>query len=49
LLSPTLNGCRLDDSIEGAQAIGMRFHASRGAMSVGESKGGPAAGFGRRG
>jgi cytosine/adenosine deaminase-related metal-dependent hydrolase len=34
------NGCRLDDSIEGAQAIGMRFHASRGAMSVGESKGG---------
>ena len=34
------NGCRLDDSIEGAQAIGTRFHASRGAMSVGESKGG---------
>lgn len=34
------NGCRLDDSIEAAQQIGMRFHASRGAMSVGESKGG---------
>lgn len=34
------NGCRLDDSIEAARAVGMRFHASRGAMSVGESKGG---------
>ena len=34
------NGITLDDSIEGAQAIGMRFHAARGAMSVGESKGG---------
>jgi cytosine/adenosine deaminase-related metal-dependent hydrolase len=34
------NGCRLDDSIDGAQAIGIRFHASRGAMSVGESEGG---------
>ncbi len=34
------NGCRLDDSIEAAQQIGMRFHASRGAMSVGRSKGG---------
>lgn len=34
------NGCRLDDSIEAAAEIGMRFHASRGAMSVGESKGG---------
>ncbi|CAO4176764.1 8-oxoguanine deaminase [Methylorubrum populi] len=34
------NGCRLDDSIEAAEAIGMRFHAARGAMSVGESKGG---------
>jgi cytosine/adenosine deaminase-related metal-dependent hydrolase len=31
---------RLDDSIEGAQEIGMRFHAARGSMSVGESKGG---------
>ncbi|PJF47607.1 MAG: 8-oxoguanine deaminase [Candidatus Thermofonsia Clade 3 bacterium] len=34
------NGCRLDDSIEAAREVGMRFHASRGAMSVGESKGG---------
>jgi len=34
------NGCRLDDSIEGALEIGMRFHAARGAMSIGESKGG---------
>ncbi|MBR0564492.1 8-oxoguanine deaminase [Azoarcus sp. L1K30] len=34
------NGCRLDDSIEAAADIGMRFHACRGSMSVGESKGG---------
>lgn len=34
------NGCRLDDSIEAAAGIGMRFHAARGAMSVGESQGG---------
>lgn len=34
------NDCRLDDSIEAAQQIGMRFHATRGAMSVGQSKGG---------
>ena len=34
------NGCRLDDSIEGAREIGMRFHACRGAMSVGQSQGG---------
>ena len=34
------NGVRLDDSIEGAAQIGMRFHAARGSMSVGESKGG---------
>ncbi|MFY9290071.1 MAG: 8-oxoguanine deaminase [Methylorubrum rhodinum] len=34
------NGCRLDDSIEAAEGIGMRFHAARGSMSVGESKGG---------
>ena len=32
--------CKLDDSIEAAQKIGMRFHASRGSMSVGQSKGG---------
>jgi cytosine/adenosine deaminase-related metal-dependent hydrolase len=34
------NGCRLDHSIEAALEMGMRFHASRGAMSVGESQGG---------
>ncbi len=33
-------GCRLDDSIEAAEEIGMRFHACRGSMSVGESQGG---------
>jgi cytosine/adenosine deaminase-related metal-dependent hydrolase len=34
------NGCRLDDAIEAASGIGMRFHPSRGGMSVGQSKGG---------
>jgi cytosine/adenosine deaminase-related metal-dependent hydrolase len=34
------NGCKLDDSIEAAAKIGMRFHAARGSMSVGQSKGG---------
>ena len=34
------NGVRLDDSLEAAQQMGMRFHAARGAMSVGESQGG---------
>jgi cytosine/adenosine deaminase-related metal-dependent hydrolase len=34
------NGVRLEDSIEGAQAIGMRFVATRGSMSVGQSQGG---------
>lgn len=34
------NGCRLDDSIEAAMQVGMRFHACRGSMSVGESRGG---------
>ncbi len=34
------NGVRLDDSIEAAQEIGMRFTASRGSMSVGQSQGG---------
>ena len=34
------NGCRLDDSIEAAHTIGMRFHGARGSMSVGQSKGG---------
>ncbi len=34
------NGVRLDDSIEAAAAIGMRFTATRGSMSVGRSQGG---------
>lgn len=34
------NGARLDDEIEAAKDIGVRFHAMRGAMSIGESDGG---------
>src|ERR1019366_1335209 len=34
------NGVRLEDSLEAAERIGMRFHASRGAMSLGQSRGG---------
>ncbi len=34
------NGCRIDDEIAVAREIGLRFHASRGSMSVGRSKGG---------
>ncbi len=34
------NGSSLDDEIEAAAPIGMRLHASRGSMSLGESKGG---------
>ncbi len=34
------NGARLDDEIETAREIGMRFTAARGSMSIGESLGG---------
>ncbi len=34
------NGSRLDDEIQAATELGVRFHASRGSMSLGESKGG---------
>jgi len=34
------NGSRLEDTIEAAKTIGVRFHPTRGAMSVGESAGG---------
>ncbi len=34
------NGARLDDEIRAAQEIGLRFHAARGSMSLGESDGG---------
>ncbi|HVY04620.1 MAG TPA: 8-oxoguanine deaminase [Burkholderiales bacterium] len=34
------NGVRLDDEIRAAQELGVRFHPTRGSMSVGESQGG---------
>src|SRR6266849_2393547 len=34
------NGSRLDDQIAAASEMGVRFHAARGSMSVGETKGG---------
>ncbi len=34
------NDCRIDDEIRAAREIGVRFHATRGAMSLGESQGG---------
>ena len=34
------NGSRLDDEIQAAREVGLRLHASRGSMSLGESEGG---------
>ncbi len=34
------NDCTLDDDIKGVQETGLRFHACRGSMSVGEKDGG---------
>lgn len=34
------NGSRIDDTIEAAREIGLRFHPTRGAMSIGRSTGG---------
>ncbi|MFN2136063.1 MAG: 8-oxoguanine deaminase [Candidatus Promineifilaceae bacterium] len=34
------NDCTLDSQIRAAQTIGVRFHAARGSMSLGESQGG---------
>ena len=34
------NGSRLDDEIEAGRQLGVRLHASRGSMSLGESQGG---------
>lgn len=34
------NGARLDDEVDAARETGVRLHATRGAMSIGESEGG---------
>ncbi|MGC2239959.1 MAG: 8-oxoguanine deaminase [Acidimicrobiia bacterium] len=33
-------GSRVDDQVEGADQVGLRFHVSRGSMTLGESSGG---------
>ena len=35
-----INGASVDDQIEAARRVGIRFHISRGSMSVGKSQGG---------
>ncbi len=35
-----VNGATLDEAIHAAERVGIRFHAARGAMTVGESQGG---------
>lgn len=35
-----VNGITLDDSVQAAQEMGIRFHGARGAMSLGKSQGG---------
>ena len=34
------NDCSIDDEVRAAQEIGLRFHATRGSVSLGESQGG---------
>ncbi|WP_202630377.1 8-oxoguanine deaminase [Deinococcus alpinitundrae] len=34
------NGVQLDDTVQAAHDLGLRFHATRGSMSLGESQGG---------
>lgn len=34
------NGCKIDDEIRAAQEVGVRFHPTRGSMSLGQSQGG---------
>lgn len=35
-----INGARVDDQVNASHKVGIRFHASRGSMSVGRSQGG---------